>query len=460
LIFILFCAPLVQAQECASIVQNALTFTDKVCSTTERNQACYGNLAIDAVPQDTAQNFKFDAPGDIVDVSAIQALNMSALAAPDEWGVALLSLQADLPDTLPGQNVTVLLFGGTTITNAGTPQAPTVNLSTDTTVNVRSSPGTSNRVVSKLQPKEALTADGQNAKGDWLRVRLADGSNGWVAISLVKVQGDATTLAVVDATTNAEGITYGPMQAFYFTSGVGTSNCAEAPQDGILIQTPEGAGKVNLLINEVSIELGSTAYVRAQKSGSMTFDLLEGSSSVQVGDAKVAILPGTRATIPLDAEGKASGAPTLTTIPDGALNGLDSVVKALPRDITITAPLTAAELDAAKNAGPTPGTWIIVNVSSTSEGCIVGVPAVVLPPLTTQLTLVNNGFTIKTDQLITMIGDGAGNFNAHIIVDSATTNDYALSLVTSDLMRGTMLVNLAGDGFKCAIVLNLEMTRQ
>jgi len=250
------------------------------------------------------------------------------------------------------------------------------------------------------------------------------------------------------------------MQAFYFTSGVGTSNCAEAPQDGILIQTPEGAGKVNLLINEVSIELGSTAYVRAQKSGSMTFDLLEGSSSVQVGDAKVAILPGTRATIPLDAEGKASGAPTLTTIPDGALNGLDSVVKALPRDITITAPLTAAELDAAKNAGPTPGTWIIVNVSSTSEGCIVGVPAVVLPPLTTQLTLVNNGFTIKTDQLITMIGDGAGNFNAHIIVDSATTNDYALSLVTSDLMRGTMLVNLAGDGFKCAIVLNLEMTRQ
>ena len=30
------------------------------------------------------------------------------------------------------------------------------------------------------------------------------------------------------------------MQAFYFRSGIGDAPCAEAPNSGILIQTPEG----------------------------------------------------------------------------------------------------------------------------------------------------------------------------------------------------------------------------
>jgi hypothetical protein len=166
LLLALCCAPIALAQECAAIVQDALDLTEQLCSITERNQACYGNIDIESVPQPDAANFKFDAPGDIVSVSDIQTLNLSALTAPDEWGVAMLSLQADLPDTIPGQNVTVLLFGGTAIENAGTPQPPTVNVSAGTTINVRSGPGTSNRVVSQLKPSEALTSDGQNEAGE------------------------------------------------------------------------------------------------------------------------------------------------------------------------------------------------------------------------------------------------------------------------------------------------------
>src|SRR5687768_14926034 len=89
----LCCAPLVQAQECATLVQDALALTEELCSITERNQACYGNIDIESVPQPDAANFKFDTPGDIVSVSDIQTLNLSALTAPEEWGVAMLSLQ-------------------------------------------------------------------------------------------------------------------------------------------------------------------------------------------------------------------------------------------------------------------------------------------------------------------------------------------------------------------------------
>ena len=35
----------------------------------------------------------------------------------------------------------------------------------------------------------------------------------------------------------------------------------EAPQDGILIQTPKGVGQINMRANDVDIQLGSTAYL-------------------------------------------------------------------------------------------------------------------------------------------------------------------------------------------------------
>jgi uncharacterized protein YraI len=102
---------------CATIVQAALQTVDELCSATSRNQACYGNLTLEAEPQPDVTNLKFDAPGDIADVTDISALRLSALdETSQEWGVSLLRLQANLPDTLPGQNVTMLLFGNVEIT--------------------------------------------------------------------------------------------------------------------------------------------------------------------------------------------------------------------------------------------------------------------------------------------------------------------------------------------------------
>jgi len=459
LLLALCCAPLVQAQECTALVQEALELTEQLCGITERNQACYGNIAIESVPQADAANFKFDAPGDIVSVSDIQTLNLSALTSPDEWGVALLSLQADLPDTIPGQNVTVLLFGGTAIENAGAPQPATVSVSANSTINVRSGPGTSNRVLTELKPSEALTADGQNAAGDWLRVLLPDDATGWVSADLVQVEGDATTLTVVDTTTSAEGFTYAPMQAFYFSSGVGAAGCAEAPQDGILIQTPTGVGTVNLLINEVSVELGSTAYMRAQNSGQMIFDLLEGSSIISVGDQSVRVLPGTRATIPLDAEGHAAGAPELTTIPEDGLTGLEGIVGLLPEDIELPTPLTAAELEeATQGVRPEEGTWTITDtggaVDSVCEGIII--PPITFPSISGELVHTEDGFMFTAPDVIAMfVGDGDGNFIAQVNMNGGTTR-LDVTLIDPSLMRGQIVTGEAS----CNITWNIDMTRQ
>ena len=68
---------------------------------------------------------------------------------------------------------------------------------------------------------------------------------------------------------------YGPMQAFYLKTGSKATSCEEAPNDGLLVQTPEGIAEVRLWINEVKIRLGSTAFIQSSPGNSMTIKTLE-----------------------------------------------------------------------------------------------------------------------------------------------------------------------------------------
>lgn len=335
------------AQEdiCPSIVQQALTAVSDNCLGTGRNQACYGNVRISATVAEGARDFVFDQQGDVVNVADLQALRLSGMAAPDEWGVALLSLQANLPDTLPGQNVTVLLFGDVQLENAGTPPPVTLDVTVSSNINVRSGPGTSNSVLRGLSSGATVTAEGRNNAGDWVRIQLPDGSGtGWVSAPLVTIDGDVMALAVVDASvTDAAGATYGPMQAFTFRSGVGASQCAEAPQDGLLIQTPQGAGTVELLVNEVAISLGSTAYLQAVPGDVMTISMLEGLALVTASGVSVYAPAGTVVIIPLDANGVVSGAPVIQAYSAEQVASLP--ITLLPTPITAAPPTDPATVD-------------------------------------------------------------------------------------------------------------------
>jgi len=107
---------LAQGDVCPALIDAVLRDLVENCDTTERNQACYGHVSIEAHPQAQVEGFHFSAVRDIERVGDIAALRLNALdEIHDIWGVALMRLQASLPDTLPGQNVTFVLFGGTTV---------------------------------------------------------------------------------------------------------------------------------------------------------------------------------------------------------------------------------------------------------------------------------------------------------------------------------------------------------
>jgi hypothetical protein len=132
----------------------------------------------------------------------------------------------------------------------------------------------------------------------------------------------------------ADGL-HNPMQAFYYRSQLDDRPCYAAPDSGILVQTPQGVGKITLLVNEVAIELGSTAYLQAQAGEEMLLTTLEGETVVSAVDDSVYTPQGARTRIPLTDQGLPESAP-LAAEPFDPATLQNLPVQLLDRPIAIT----------------------------------------------------------------------------------------------------------------------------
>jgi hypothetical protein len=257
---------LAQAADCPEIVQTALDSADQFCAETGRNQACYGHVALTADLLPDAEDASFEQAGDIVNVGLVESLRLNPLdETTGQWGVALMNLQANLPDTLPGQNVTFLLFGDVEITNAVSPE---------------------------------------------------------------------------------ENPELQPMQAFYLRTGIGDAACEEAPESGVLVQTPEGASSVVFNVNGVDVEMGSTIFFQSDVELGMTVSTLEGAAYVSAENGSQPILPGTWVRIPLGQgllPSDPPGLPLSYARRQGLMNALP--LRLLQRDIEVAPPLDEGELE-------------------------------------------------------------------------------------------------------------------
>ncbi|MBC8170199.1 MAG: hypothetical protein H7X77_00945, partial [Anaerolineae bacterium] len=99
--------------DCPEIVNEALTSVGEACINLGRNEVCYGNNQVFAFSSaDALQLDDFAFAGDIKSVLDVGSLITTPLDTENNlWGVAVLSLRANIPDSLPGQNVTFLMFG-------------------------------------------------------------------------------------------------------------------------------------------------------------------------------------------------------------------------------------------------------------------------------------------------------------------------------------------------------------
>lgn len=312
---VLFISVLVQpvyaqpTDRCPEVVTTVLETTETVCSSAGRNQACYVNSRSEAIPRPNVTDLAFDSAGDLADIASIARLELSALNVErGEWGVVLLRVQANLPDTLPGQYVTFLAFGEVSLEDRAEPVVQQV-LTTRTGVNIRAQPTTTAGLLGSYGPGVSFIATGRhiNSMGEaWVRVRYEADlvTTGWV--SGVGVDSDFNTLPVVSAAAPV----YEPMQAFYLRTGIGQRRCMDVPQDGVLIQTPSGLGRLTFNVNGVEMQLGSTAFLQAQPEGMLDVYLLTGGASLTAAGVTQSLRPGTFMQVTLDDDGNPVGAPS------------------------------------------------------------------------------------------------------------------------------------------------------
>jgi hypothetical protein len=184
---------------CPARVLLALARAGAACSTTERNQACYGNGSVIAGFQPGNADVSFAQPGIKAPISSLQTVTVSTDdAATADWSVAIMQLQADL---LEGEkhSVTLHLFGDAQLEDL-VPPTPEIQLVATGALNIRTRPELNADIVDTVAVQRTVLANGRTSDGAWLRVRVP-GTNelGWV--SHESVSGELGLLNIVDFTT-------------------------------------------------------------------------------------------------------------------------------------------------------------------------------------------------------------------------------------------------------------------
>ena len=113
--------PQIQNQaNCQSLIDQAMSYTGKYCNQIGANKACYGNTTIQARMIANASQ-RFSQRGDVADVNQIQSISASPLnLITKDWGIVIFRVLANLPSSVPGQTVTLMVFGNTNLDKTST----------------------------------------------------------------------------------------------------------------------------------------------------------------------------------------------------------------------------------------------------------------------------------------------------------------------------------------------------
>jgi hypothetical protein len=102
---------------CQALIDRTIQASDRYCGDTTSNTACYGNNTLKAeLVSNTAG--RFSERGDVIEVNELRRLSASPLNLDNsEWGIAVFNVIANLPRSLPGETVTMVVFGNATLDN-------------------------------------------------------------------------------------------------------------------------------------------------------------------------------------------------------------------------------------------------------------------------------------------------------------------------------------------------------
>lgn len=266
------------AGACPALVEQALEDLGSNCDGLDRNGACYGYNSVAATFNEVQPDDFFSTPADRAGLAALDTIQTVPLDAErDLWGIAVMNVQANIPNALPGQNVVFLLMGDVEVANEVAPgdalaPADPVTVTTNTGSNLRSSPTAAANLLGSAPAGTQLPADGLSPDGEWLRV-MFENRVAWINRTLVNASGDLDGLPQVGTQSRT------PMQAFSFRTGFGDPLCSESPPSLLVVQGPENLA-VDITANGADIHIGSTIALRLLPNNMVQLIVVNGSATV------------------------------------------------------------------------------------------------------------------------------------------------------------------------------------
>ncbi|MBX3064681.1 MAG: hypothetical protein KF726_16990 [Anaerolineae bacterium] len=201
--------------------------------------------------------------------------------------------------------------------------------------------------------------------------------------------GQAVTMLVFGDTQITDANGDGTMQSVYLKTGTSAPGCAEMPRNGVLLQTPKGAQKVEMDVNGVQLKIGSTIFLTADGNEENTeptlwLYTLEGSVDMTSDGVTVTVPQGTQNCVPLrdedpeDVQVVENGPPCSDPEPldpDTTGNLPTDTIDELGTEITPTEEATTAA-----TAVPTRVPTRRPTRTATVEPTITGIPSPLPPP--------------------------------------------------------------------------------
>lgn len=216
----------------------ALSTALKVCDQVGMDQVCLGQGTVTVEPQANVRLEEFAQPGDVLALQGITGLQLAGAGSTEEWGIAVMRLQADFND--PEKYLTIVVMGGTQLSNI------------------------------------------QIAMEDLPPLTFAGG------------EGTAESAPATDP------VIFEPVQGFNFSS-TPMSDDPSAPPNGLLMWTPLGDETASIILNGAAVTLGSTALVQSPPGEQMTIAMFEGTTLVTDADGGAGFAEGgTQISIAID----------------------------------------------------------------------------------------------------------------------------------------------------------------
>jgi hypothetical protein len=212
-----------QSETCPElVVEEALSSVGGNCSDMDRNTACYGYDQVSATRRQEGGPDFFTQPNARAQLAAIETIQTGPNDQGSGWGIAVLNVQANVPESVPGQAVNFLLLGGTEIENA----VPSANSTSSPMEAFYFRPGFGPAVCSRvpsalaLRSPEDLTVD-LTANGAHIRL-------GSIAILRVLPPGNTMQLMTIEGLAVLEPETTKQLSV---PAGFSTLTCLSEPDN-------------------------------------------------------------------------------------------------------------------------------------------------------------------------------------------------------------------------------------